>query len=522
VACPDYGRADWHTCNIGRGRGGKLLLEMNYATLCSGIEAPSMGWHGLGWNPMFFSEIEPFPKAVLKHHYPNVPDHGDMTKYKEWPNDRPIDLICAGTPCQSFSVAGLRKGIEDPRGNLTLTFLGVLERYRPTWVVWENVPGVLSDGTNAFGQFIAGLSELGYGVSWRVLDAQYFGVAQRRRRVFVVGCLGNWRASASVLFESNCLSGDSAPSREKRQRVTGTAQKSVGAEGKWWDGGQVASTITTRSDSQRMPDKDNFQAIIFEPRLDDGKLVILNDQGGSVMNIETDDISPTLRRETHGHEPIIFEPRSPDGVPRIHDNISPTLNTMGGGQREPCVAYSIQGNIIDRSDTAGANGKSVKEEQAFTLNTIDRHAVAHTFKIRSGCEGGGKGYLGQDEAAFTLDTTQSQNLMHTTIDRQVVAGFLPTQGSKAMGIGYEIEQAPTLRAGLDSYGLLTSTAIRRLTPIECERLQGFPDNYTQIPFRNKPPHQCPDGPRYKALGNSMAVPVLKWIGERINEINKLL
>jgi DNA (cytosine-5)-methyltransferase 1 len=439
MACPDYGRADWHTCNIGRGRGGKLLLEMNYATLCSGIEAPSMGWHGLGWNPMFFSEIEPFPKAVLKHHYPNVPDHGDMTKYKEWPNDRPIDLICAGTPCQSFSVAGLRKGIEDPRGNLTLTFLGVLERYRPTWVVWENVPGVLSDGTNAFGQFIAGLSELGYGVSWRVLDAQYFGVAQRRRRVFVVGCLGNWRAAASVLFESNCLSGDSAPSREKRQRVTGTAQKSVGAEGKWWDGGQVASTITTRSDSQRMPDKDNFQAIIFEPR-------------------------------------------SPDGVPRIHDNISPTLNTMGGGQREPCVAWNITFCDTNGTRKDRENG-GLYINKTDTANTITGAgvgtSVAHTFKIRSGCEGGGKGYLGQDEAAFTLDTTQSQNLM-------------------------------------------TSTAIRRLTPIECERLQGFPDNYTQIPFRNKPPHQCPDGPRYKALGNSMAVPVLKWIGERINEINKLL
>jgi DNA (cytosine-5)-methyltransferase 1 len=452
VACPDYGRADWHTCNIGRGRGGKLLLEMNYATLCSGIEAPSMGWHGLGWNPMFFSEIEPFPKAVLKHHYPSVPDHGDMTKYKEWPNDRPIDLICAGTPCQSFSVAGLRKGIEDPRGNLTLTFLGVLERYRPTWVVWENVPGVLSDGTNAFGQFIAGLSELGYGVSWRVLDAQYFGVAQRRRRVFVVGCLGNWRASASVLFESNCLSGDSAPSREKRKGVAGTAQKSVGASGSE----RVVPTLDAHYGDKMGQDNQHINA--------GAGLFVLNDQGGSVMNIETDDISPTLRRETHGYEPIIFEPRSPDGVPRIHENISPTLNTMGGG----------------------------------------------------------KGYLGQDEAAFTLDTTQSQNLMHTTIDRQAVASFLPKQGYKAMGIGYEIEQAPTLRAGLDSYGLLTSTAIRRLTPIECERLQGFPDNYTQIPFRNKPPHQCPDGPRCKALGNSMAVPVLKWIGERINEINKLL
>jgi DNA (cytosine-5)-methyltransferase 1 len=201
---------------------------MKYATLCSGIEAPSMGWDSLGWKPVFFSEIEPFPKAVLKHHYPEVPDYGDMTKYKKWKKHDGIELICAGTPCQAFSVAGLRKGIEDPRGNLTLTFLGVLERYRPTWVVWENVPGVLSDRTNAFGQFVAGLSELGYGCAWRVLDAQYFGVPQRRRRVFVVGCLGNWRAAASVLFERHSLSGDSAPSREKRQGIAGYSKKSVG------------------------------------------------------------------------------------------------------------------------------------------------------------------------------------------------------------------------------------------------------------------------------------------------------
>jgi site-specific DNA-cytosine methylase len=361
MACPDYGRADWHTCNIGRGRGGKLLLEMNYATLCSGIEAPSMGWHGLGWNPMFFSEIEPFPKAVLKHHYPNVPDHGDMTKYKEWPNDRPIDLICAGTPCQSFSVAGLRKGIEDPRGNLTLTFLGVLERYRPTWVVWENVPGVLSDGTNAFGQFIAGLSELGYGVSWRVLDAQYFGVAQRRRRVFVVGCLGNWRAAASVLFESNCLSGDSAPSREKRKGVAGYAESSIGGYRKDEIGGTLKASGGVLG-------------------------------GGSETFVSNNDrVVPTLRRETHGHEPIIFEPRSPDGVPRIHDNISPTLNTMGGGQREPCVAWNITILMALEKTVRMAVYTLIRQ----TANTITGAgvgtSVAHTFKIRSGCEGGGKG-----------------------------------------------------------------------------------------------------------------------------------
>jgi DNA (cytosine-5)-methyltransferase 1 len=465
---------------------------MKYATLCSGIEACSAAWHPMGFEPVFFSEIEPFPKAVLKHHYPNVPDYGDMTKYKDWPNEQSIDLICAGTPCQSFSVAGLRQGLQDPRGNLTLTFLGVLERYRPRWVVWENVPGVLSDRTNAFGNFLGGLAQLGYGFAYRVLDAQYFGVAQRRRRVFVVGYFGDWQPAAAVLFESDCLRRDSPPSRKKGEGVAGYAESSIGGYRKDQIGGTLkasggvlggGSETFVSSNDRVTPTLDAHYGEKMgqdNQHINNGAgLFVLNDQGGSVMNIETDNISPTLRRETHGHEPIIFEPRSPDGVPRIHDNISPTLNTMSGGQREPCVSYSIQGNIIDRSDTAGANGKGVKEEQAFTLNTIDRQAVAHTFKIRGGCDGGGKGYLGQDEAAFTLDTTQSQNLMH-------------------------------------------QTAIRRLTPIECERLQGFPDNYTQIPFRNKPPHQCPDGPRYKALGNSMAVPVMAWIGRRIQEIDKYI
>jgi DNA (cytosine-5)-methyltransferase 1 len=284
--------------------------------------------------------------------------------------------------------------------------------------------------------------------------------------VFVVGCLGNWRASAAVLFDRHSLSGNPAPSREKGKGIAGSAQRSVGRSGE----AEVSGTLCAR----------DYKGVNSDD-LNDGKLVILNDQGGSVMNVEKDDIVGTLRSQTHGHEPIIFEPRSPDGVPCIGKDVSPTLNTMGGGQREPCVSqtFAIQGNIIDRADTAGANGKGVKSEQAYTLNTVDRQAVAHTFKIRSGCEGGGKGYLGQDEAAFTLDTTQSQNLMH-------------------------------------------KTAIRRLTPIECERLQGFPDNFTKIPYRGKSAYICPDGPRYKALGNSMAVPVVHWIGKRLHEINQLL
>jgi len=195
---------------------------MKFLSVCSGIEAASVAWNPIGWEAVGFSEIEPFPCAVLKHHYPSVPNFGDMTKFKEWP-DATINVLCGGTPCQSFSVAGLRKGLDDPRGNLMLTFLAIAKRYRPSWVVWENVPGVLSsNGGRDFGSFLGGMAECGYGFAYRVLDAQYFGVAQRRKRVFVVGYLGDWHRAAAVLFEQHSLQGHPAPSRETRQRVAPT------------------------------------------------------------------------------------------------------------------------------------------------------------------------------------------------------------------------------------------------------------------------------------------------------------
>ena len=191
---------------------------MNYLSVCSGIEAATVAWHPLGWRAVGFSEIEKFPSQVLAHHYPGVPNLGDMTKFKEWNLESNVDVFVGGTPCQSFSVAGLRKGLDDPRGNLMLTYLAIANQYRPKWLVWENVPGVLSsNGGRDFATFLGGLGELGYGFAYRVLDAQYFGVAQRRRRVFVVGYLGDWRRAASVLFERHSLSGHTAPSRQKRQ-----------------------------------------------------------------------------------------------------------------------------------------------------------------------------------------------------------------------------------------------------------------------------------------------------------------
>jgi DNA (cytosine-5)-methyltransferase 1 len=194
---------------------------MKYLSVCSGIEAATVAWHQLGWEAVAYSEIEPFPSKVLAHHY-STPNWGDMTKFKEWP-DESIDLLVGGTPCQSFSVAGLRQGLDDPRGELMLTYLAIAARYRPRWVVWENVPGVLSsNGGRDFGAFLGALGELGYGWAYRVLDAQWFGVAQRRRRVFVVGCFGDGESASKVLFESESVRRNTPPRRETAKNVAGT------------------------------------------------------------------------------------------------------------------------------------------------------------------------------------------------------------------------------------------------------------------------------------------------------------
>jgi len=303
---------------------------MNYLSVCSGVEAATVAWHHMGWKPVGFSEIEKFPSQVLAHHYPQVTNFGDMTKYKDWNINDSVGLLVGGTPCQSFSVAGLRKGLEDPRGNLALTYVGILDKFRPKWCIWENVPGVLSSSKGRdFGAFLGALGELGYGWAYRVLDAQNFGVPQRRRRVFVVGCLGGWESAAKVLFESESLSGNIKSSKKEKQ--------------------ETAKCLTTR---------------------------IRNDYETETFITHCVDTFPTLLSSTAG---------------------------------------------VSRP------GNAVTEHQTY--------------------------------------------------------------------IAYK------------------NMAVRRLTPVECERLQGFPDNYTNIP-------KAVDGPRYKALGNSMAVPVMKWIGEKINEYER--
>ena len=460
---------------------------MKYLSVCSGIEAASVAWHGLGWQPVAFSEIEPFPSAVLAHHYPSVPNLGDMTKFQEWPNET-VDLLVGGTPCQSFSVAGLRKGLEDPRGNLMLTYLAIAQRYRPRWVVWENVPGVLSsNGGRDFGTFLGALGELGYGWAYRVLDAQWFGVAQRRRRVFVVGYLGDWQRAAKVLFERESVRRDTPPSREARQG----AAASVGGGP---DGGRIAGTVSSKwSKGSGGPAGDecyNMVAQVFKVRggveREDGSRGSTNigkQAGKGYLGSEERAFTLAAAQDQFVAQPI-----------PIHDQATRHAGKRGNNQ-----------------DGKG-NGLGIGQpgDPAPTLTKGDKHAVAQPVATDL--------YNG----AIDGDATHSLRVGNGNAMGGVPSVMQPV----AIGLDEEqnacVEGFGTLKARMEGGGfegsvMTPAMQVRRLTSVECERLQGFPDNYTNIPWRKKP--EAPDGPRYKALGNSMAVPCMRWIGERIAEVD---
>jgi DNA (cytosine-5)-methyltransferase 1 len=378
---------------------------MKYLSVCAGIEAATVAWHPLGWHPVAFSEIERFPNMVLRHHYPEVPNYGDMTDHEQWP-EADIDVLVGGTPCQSFSIAGLRKGMADPRGNLALIYLAIAEQYRPRWLVWENVPGVLSSGGGRdFGSIIAAMVELGYCPTWRVLDAQYFGVPQRRRRVFIVASSRDWRCGAKVLLEPQSLRRDPPPSRETGQ---GVADRVVGS--------------LAESSGHARPG-DNIQSVGY----------------------------------LHPEIPEVANPLTA----RMHKGINTTVDE---GQT-PIVEY-----VQDVADSLTAN-----EQKTYT------HEGKNNFRTRN---------------VMATAVSIRENQRSEVTEHEIADSLLSSGGGKP-GTGYA--------------AIREHMSVRRLTPIECERLQGFPDGYTDIPGASP-------SARYKALGNSMAVPVMHWIGKRIQEV----
>ena len=412
---------------------------MRYLSVCSGIEAATMAWKTLGWRAAAFAEVDPFCCAVLKHHYPEVENLGDINAITE---DQiaaigPIDVLVGGTPCQGFSVAGRRGGLADPRSNLALRFCELAALCRPRWIVWENVPGVYSmwtsktkppranqkgkvwEGTETsdFGCFVDALVQRGYGVCWRVLDAQYAGLAQRRKRVFLVGHLGDWRPAAAVLLDRYSLQGHHAPRREAGEVVTGSLASRTSCCGGLGtdfdcDGGLVANAIRHKTHPTS--------------RAGENELIVgtLPSSDGGVSS---------------GMHPVVAAPP-----------LAFSANAKGGAGRIDGESETFVATI---AGTLGANHGNIKAEQAWGGQ------LAVAYRTSGNC-----------------GTDQNQNII----------------------------QQPH--------------GVRRLTPVECCRLQGFSDTYLDILYRGKP---AKDGPKYKALGNSMAVPCMRWIGERIELVEKL-
>lgn len=484
---------------------------MKFLSVCSGIEAASVAWNPLGWEATAFSEIEPFPCAVLAHHYPNVPNHGDMTQFKEWP-DHAIDLLCGGTPCQSFSVAGLRKGLDDPRGNLMLTYGAIAAKYRPKWLVWENVPGVLSsNGGRDFGSFLGLLGQLGYGFAYRVLDAQYFGLAQRRRRVFVVGCLGDWRSAAAVLLERESLRGDSAPRREAGQGVA--ACLTSGAA----NGGAAHGA---RSGSAK------------DETLIAGTLSANGKAAGSATQQDAESgmlIAHSLRGEgfdasedgTGRGTPLV--PVGVDGFnASLTGTVAATMGTRGSSETASGPQVLVPVAFDTTQVTSAANRSNPQHGDPCHPIAAGAHAPAIAFDCKaSGQNGFGVGEIASTQRAMGHAGSHTNGGGH-----QAVAYSTKLHNTTSNQAGKVYEE---YTAGLDRNSpppaLLTAMQVRRLPPRECERLQGFPDDYTLIPLRNKKPSDvikfAADGPRYKALGNSWAVPCARWIGERIEAVEAI-
>lgn len=454
-------------------------MTLSFISLCSGIEAVSVATTDLGWRPLAFAEVDPNACGVLRHHYPEVPNLGDITTFAQWPAAirqlRP-DVVVAGTPCQSFSVAGLRHGMADPRGNLALQFLGIVAHYQPRWVWWENVPGVLSSWssttpvddlqpgqrrevveTSDLGCFLDALELLGYGWHLRSLDAQFFGVAQRRERVFVVGHLGDWRPSAAVLLEPDSMSGGATPSRPA--------------------GEDVATILAARSRSGGGVGPDTECPVIPV------------DFGNAAATDITGTLTTAQGRQYAGHGVAV--PWAPHVSPAMKARDAKGPSSDGDGDGLPLVVAALP----------NVNG-----------------GIAHTLRA--------SGFDGSEDG--------------TGRGVPLVIAFQNFGGDTNLGVS--VECAPPLKT-VDPGYVSQGYGVRRLTPTECERLQGFPDGYTKVRVQRHTARcqealkpwdlttcTCKrvrmtwlkDGPRYKLLGNSMAVPVMRWIGHRITMVHQLL
>ncbi|WP_432755500.1 DNA cytosine methyltransferase [Pseudomonas sp. WMBT8] len=575
-------------------------MPITYGSVCSGIEAATQAWHPLGMRAAWFAEIEPFPSAVLAHHYPDVPNHGDMTKLAALVLAGKIpapDVLVGGTPCQAFSVAGMREGLTDPRGALTIKYVELADavdyvragqRKPASVIVWENVPGVLSDKGNAFGCFLGALAgedcelqppgkkwqDAGcvYGpkrtIAWRILDAQYFGLAQRRRRVFVVASARDGFDPTEVLFEREGVRRDTAPSRGQGQDVTGTApfgpalQCGEGCEHVFPE--QLGVYGCPNCEGDFGPAVSMFGGI---PAFGAGRMsgsiekagTLTHHEGGNDLDSETFFVQPDVIGALTSHAYSGGAGGRPEGAAAGHFlAVAGALRSTEGGAD---VDHAQAGHLI--AGTLNANGKAagsatnqdaesgllvvhgtqdpgVSDKLAFALgrnngqeNAVlafsckdhgaDAGVIAPTLRAmnHSGSHANAGGQVAvciTGDVTHTLKTEGFDGSEDGTGRGQPIVPAYSTKlhHTAALGAGkwYE-EYTASLDACSPPPALLAPTQVRRLTPIECERLQGMADNYTLIPWRGKAAEECPDGPRYKAIGNSKAVTVVRWIGRRL-------
>jgi len=463
---------------------------MRFLSLFSGIEAASVAWSPLGWQAVAFAEIEPFPCAVLAHHYPGVPNLGDVTQITDTQIAAlgPIDLVCGGSPCQDLSVAGKRKGLSGERSSLFHEQIRIFNAARnfcgARWLLWENVPGAFSSNAGKDFAVVVGAmagchlnapadgwgSEgvaLGHNglVEWAVLDAQWFGLAQRRRRVFAVLDTGDWACRPPILLERDSLRGDTAPIRESGQSTAPTlAARTRGGGGLGTDfdcdGGLIPACLTSRAG--KGPDSDCTTTLVAQVA---GTLNANGKAAGSATQQDAETgmlVAHSLRGE---------------GFDASED---------GTGRGTPLVPVSIN-KVADVSEVAG---------------TLCRDSFSGGAGSRP--EGAGSRPEGAVAGHFV----------------PTAYGFQPRIARNGRGDMGDVAHALNAQSGETGKGdaapcVATATAVRRLLPEECEALQGFSRGYTRIPWRGKPADQCPDGPRYKALGNSWATTVAAWIGKRI-------
>jgi len=574
---------------------------MRYLSICSGIEAASVAWQRLGWSPVGFSEIEPFPCALLSHRYPNVPNFGDMTKFHEWPIEPgSVDIIAGGTPCQGFSFAGLREGLDDPRSKLSLTYGEIAAKLRPRWLVWENVPGVLSSGGGADFAAILGILtgrtipipqggfrnsgfvegiDSAYGVAWVVRDAQYFGVPQRRRRVFLVGYLGDVRCAFAVLFERYGLQRHSPPRREAGKGVAGTLNaraKSGGGLGTDFDldGGLIANALVSGNGHAGVSDgvPANLVTEAFGGGNISGAIEVAACLTAKGQRID-------FEVETFITEPIGFQGGvSPsEGVGSLTASQGRSLHSGG----LPCVAIPIDMRNAQRGEKALSAGGGIGSDGDPSFS-VTQNTQAVAFNLHA-ANSNAMTRPGPMDAAFETETARCLDNSNPTanqggtvvVDQPGPFSFHGSQDPDISGdvthplgrnqgmetcIAFERRMVRTTRGQPQeelSHCLRSDTnsgdaapcvsvgmAVRRLTPRECERLMGFPDDYTLIPSRARRqlladdlaylfatyPEMtlaeamklAADCPRYKAIGNSWAVDCAEWIGRRIAMVEAMI